>query len=145
MAGNGTHSDSKAATIVIKDLKFTYPGIDGHPPPGSLPLIQNFSLTLCSGDRCLLVGSNGAGTLSLSLWILRICNWPFFIFAIYRENHDPEDTRREAPGGTWHGSRAWKISFSRHHFGVFWWSLLSRWRGSFLLSFYFYTHLYYFC
>ncbi|KAK7356177.1 hypothetical protein VNO80_15444 [Phaseolus coccineus] len=61
MAGNGTLSDSKPATIVIKDLKFTYPGIDGHPPPGSLPLIQNFSLTLCSGDRCLLVGSNGAG------------------------------------------------------------------------------------
>ncbi|QHN77211.1 ABC transporter I family member [Arachis hypogaea] len=48
-------------TIEIKDLKFTYPGIDGHPPPGSAPLIQDFSLSLSSGDRCLLVGSNGAG------------------------------------------------------------------------------------
>ncbi|KAI9071391.1 hypothetical protein K1719_046635 [Acacia pycnantha] len=48
-------------TIEINDLKFTYPGIDGHPPPGSTPLIQDFSLALNSGDRCLLVGSNGAG------------------------------------------------------------------------------------
>ncbi|KAF7817993.1 ABC transporter I family member 20 [Senna tora] len=47
--------------IEINDLRFTYPGIDGHPPPGSTPLIQDFSLTLNSGDRCLLVGSNGAG------------------------------------------------------------------------------------
>ncbi|XP_027363953.1 ABC transporter I family member 20 isoform X2 [Abrus precatorius] len=57
----GVNSDSKAATIEIKDLRFTYPGIDGHPPPGSTSLIQDFSLTLYSGDRCLLVGSNGAG------------------------------------------------------------------------------------
>ncbi|XP_057424687.1 ABC transporter I family member 20 [Lotus japonicus] len=49
------------ATVVIRDLRFTYPGIDGHPPPGSTPLIQDFCLTLHSGDRCLLVGSNGAG------------------------------------------------------------------------------------
>uniref|UniRef100_A0A2P2LT98 ABC transporter family protein n=2 Tax=Rhizophora mucronata TaxID=61149 RepID=A0A2P2LT98_RHIMU len=48
-------------TIVINGLKFTYPGIDGQPPPGSKPLIDDFSLTLNSGDRCLLVGSNGAG------------------------------------------------------------------------------------
>ncbi|KVH96385.1 AAA+ ATPase domain-containing protein [Cynara cardunculus var. scolymus] len=47
--------------VVINKLKFTYPGIDGHPPPGSVPLIEDFSLTLNSGDRCLLVGSNGAG------------------------------------------------------------------------------------
>ena len=65
MAGKGTHSDSKAATIVIKDLRFTYPGIDGHPPPGSTPLIQDFNLTLSSGHRCLLVGSNGAGKTTL--------------------------------------------------------------------------------
>ncbi|KAJ9180709.1 hypothetical protein P3X46_008922 [Hevea brasiliensis] len=44
-------------TIEINGLKFTYPGIDGHPPPGSKPLIDDFSLTLKSGDRCLLVGS----------------------------------------------------------------------------------------
>jgi CCR4-NOT complex subunit CAF16 len=48
-------------TIDINGLRFTYPGIDGHPPPGSKPLIDKFFLTLNSGDRCLLVGSNGAG------------------------------------------------------------------------------------
>ncbi|KAK9086229.1 hypothetical protein Syun_028623 [Stephania yunnanensis] len=48
-------------TVQISDLSFTYPGIDGHPPPGSSPLIADFSLSLNSGDRCLLVGSNGAG------------------------------------------------------------------------------------
>ncbi|GAB2229027.1 hypothetical protein Droror1_Dr00023162 [Drosera rotundifolia] len=47
--------------IEINGLRFTYPGIDGHPPPGSIPLIQDFSLTLNAGNRCLLVGSNGAG------------------------------------------------------------------------------------
>ena len=55
MIGNETHSDSKAATIVIKDLKFTYPGVDDYPPPGSTPLIEDFNLTVCSGHRCLLV------------------------------------------------------------------------------------------
>ncbi|KAG4907291.1 hypothetical protein JHK82_055952 [Glycine max] len=45
MIGNETHSDSKAATIVIKDLKFTYPGVDDYPPPGSTPLIEDFNLT----------------------------------------------------------------------------------------------------
>ncbi|GFP80375.1 ABC transporter i family member 20 [Phtheirospermum japonicum] len=48
-------------TLEINNLRFTYPGIDGHPPPGSTPLIDGFSLTLFPGDRCLLVGSNGAG------------------------------------------------------------------------------------
>jgi CCR4-NOT complex subunit CAF16 len=48
-------------TIDINGLRFTYPGIDGRPPPGSKPLIDEFFLTLNSGDRCLLVGSNGAG------------------------------------------------------------------------------------
>ncbi|XP_065853245.1 ABC transporter I family member 20 [Euphorbia lathyris] len=47
--------------IEINGLRFTYPGIDGHPPPGSKPLIDDFSLALNSGHRCLLVGSNGAG------------------------------------------------------------------------------------
>lgn len=45
----------------IKELSFTYPGIDGYPPPHAKPLIHSFSLTLRSGDRCLLVGANGAG------------------------------------------------------------------------------------
>ncbi|KAK2994460.1 hypothetical protein RJ640_008828 [Escallonia rubra] len=48
-------------TVVINKLRFTYPGIDGYPPPGSKPLIDDFSLSLNPGDRCLLVGSNGAG------------------------------------------------------------------------------------
>ncbi|GLT89576.1 hypothetical protein SLE2022_075540 [Rubroshorea leprosula] len=49
------------STVEINGLKFTYPGIDGNPPLGSTPLIDDFSLTLNAGDRCLLVGSNGAG------------------------------------------------------------------------------------
>ncbi|KAF5737171.1 Non-intrinsic ABC protein 9 [Tripterygium wilfordii] len=53
--------EGRKPMIAINGLKFTYPGIDGHPPPGSTPLIDDFSLTLNSGDRCLLVGSNGAG------------------------------------------------------------------------------------
>ncbi|OWM72400.1 ABC transporter I family member 20 [Punica granatum] len=48
-------------TVEINGLSFTYPGIDGHPPPGSKPLIDGFSLTINKGNRCLLVGSNGAG------------------------------------------------------------------------------------
>ncbi|TYK30838.1 ABC transporter I family member 20 isoform X2 [Cucumis melo var. makuwa] len=77
---------SSDPTIVIDRLRFTYPGIDGHPPPCSKPLIENFSLTLNSGDRCLLVGSNGAG----------------------QEDHDLEDFGREAYGGASYGSCAWK-------------------------------------
>ncbi|KAG7969458.1 hypothetical protein I3843_07G032200 [Carya illinoinensis] len=53
--------ENPGRTIEINGLKFTYPGIDGHPPPGSTPLIDDFYLTLHAGDRCLLVGSNGAG------------------------------------------------------------------------------------
>ena len=62
----GVEGGNSKATIEINDLRFTYPGIDGHPPPGSTPLIQDFSLTHHSGDRCLLVGSNGAGQFQLS-------------------------------------------------------------------------------
>lgn len=57
----GLKQDDAQPTIVINGLKFTYPGINGHPPPGAKPLIDDFSLTLNAGDRCLLVGSNGAG------------------------------------------------------------------------------------
>ncbi|KAH0726949.1 hypothetical protein KY285_002642 [Solanum tuberosum] len=53
--------EDKKPSVEINNLKFTYPGIDGHPPPGSTPLIDDFNLTLYPGDRCLLVGSNGAG------------------------------------------------------------------------------------
>lgn len=58
--------ENSKPTVEINGLKFTYPGIDGHPPPGSSPLIDDFSVTLSAGDRCLLVGSNGAGLCSLS-------------------------------------------------------------------------------
>ncbi|KAJ0979980.1 hypothetical protein J5N97_015454 [Dioscorea zingiberensis] len=54
-------ASERSTTVEIKGLSFTYPGIDGHPPPGSVPLIDGLSLTLRAGDRCLLVGSNGAG------------------------------------------------------------------------------------
>ncbi|KAJ8439234.1 hypothetical protein Cgig2_030169 [Carnegiea gigantea] len=54
-------ADPSNPTVEINGLKFTYPGIDGRPPLGSTPLIRDFSLTLNSGDRCLLVGANGAG------------------------------------------------------------------------------------
>ncbi|XP_031119737.1 ABC transporter I family member 20 [Ipomoea triloba] len=53
--------EERKPSVEISKLKFTYPGIDGHPPPGSTPLIDDFSLTLFPGDRYLLVGSNGAG------------------------------------------------------------------------------------
>lgn len=56
--------DETVPTVEINGLSFTYPGIDGHPPPGSKPLIDDFSLTLNAGDRSLLVGSNGAGSFS---------------------------------------------------------------------------------
>ncbi|XP_019090604.1 PREDICTED: ABC transporter I family member 20 isoform X2 [Camelina sativa] len=56
-----TEEEKRNSTVEISGLRFTYPGIDGHPPPGSKPLIEDFSITLNSSDRCLLVGSNGAG------------------------------------------------------------------------------------
>ena len=52
-------------TVSVTNLAFTYPGIDGQPPPGAKPLIQGFSMDLRAGDRCLLVGANGAGTDSM--------------------------------------------------------------------------------
>lgn len=64
MAGDGDGGE-KPVVVQINKLKFTYPGIDGAPPPGAKPLIQDFSLTLRAGDRCLLVGANGAGKTTL--------------------------------------------------------------------------------
>ncbi|KAG1338671.1 ABC transporter I family member 20 [Cocos nucifera] len=59
---NGKAAAGCAAVVVeVTNLQFTYPGIDGHPPPGSKPIIDDFSLSLHAGERCLLVGSNGAG------------------------------------------------------------------------------------
>ncbi|GJP50795.1 hypothetical protein CLOM_g9958 [Closterium sp. NIES-68] len=54
-------STQQPPNIQVTKLQFTYPGIDGQPPPGAKPLIDGFSLTLHPGDRCLLVGANGAG------------------------------------------------------------------------------------
>ena len=87
-----------------------------------------------------LVGSNGVGTLwILSIWLFA---YPFItlsIFVIIMKDHYPQDIRREALGGAWHGSRARKTSFSQHHSNIFWSSLLPWWRGSSLLSLYFST------
>ena len=59
---NGKAAAGCAAVVVeVTNLQFTYPGIDGHPTPGSKPIIDDFSLSLHAGERCLLVGSNGAG------------------------------------------------------------------------------------
>jgi len=51
-----------APTVEISHLSFTYPGIDGRPPPGAPPLIEDVCFSLDAGQRCLLLGSNGAGT-----------------------------------------------------------------------------------
>nr|XP_027114898.1 ABC transporter I family member 20-like [Coffea arabica] len=61
MALKEVEGEGPKPALEINNLRFTYPGIDGHPPPGSTPLIQDFFLSLYPGDRCLLVGSNGAG------------------------------------------------------------------------------------
>ncbi|WVZ56735.1 hypothetical protein U9M48_007224 [Paspalum notatum var. saurae] len=50
-----------APTVEIRHLSFTYPGIDGRPPPGAPPLIEDVCFSLDAGQRCLLLGSNGAG------------------------------------------------------------------------------------
>jgi CCR4-NOT complex subunit CAF16 len=51
-----------APTVEISHLSFTYPGIDGRPPPGAPPLIEDVCFSLDAGQRCLLLGSNGAGS-----------------------------------------------------------------------------------
>ena len=38
-------SEKSDPMIEINGLKFPYSGIDGHPPPGSTPLIEDFSLS----------------------------------------------------------------------------------------------------
>ena len=64
-AGRSPYAD-RPVTVSVKELAFTYPGIDGQPPPGAKPLIEGFSMDLRAGDRCLLVGANGAGTDAMS-------------------------------------------------------------------------------
>lgn len=34
---------------------------DGRPTPGVPPVVQDMSLDLAPGSRCLLIGANGAG------------------------------------------------------------------------------------
>ena len=65
-AGPSSDAD-RPITVSVTNLAFTYPGIDGQPPPGAKPLIEGFSMDLRAGDRCLLVGANGAGTDSMGL------------------------------------------------------------------------------
>ncbi|WOK96069.1 ABC transporter I family member 20 [Canna indica] len=60
-ANSAVAAEGIVPVMEVKNLSFTYPGIDGHPPPGSAPLIDGFCLSVQAGDLCLLVGSNGAG------------------------------------------------------------------------------------
>ena len=62
-AANGGSDDEPA--IVVRDLEFSYPGLDGRPIPGEPPLITGMSLALPRGSRCLLIGANGAGKTTL--------------------------------------------------------------------------------
>lgn len=111
--------DKSQPTVHVTNLKFTYPGIDGHPPPGAKPLIDEFSLSLFAGQRCLLVGSNGAGLFLHSyLWahhdflfihlimlrfLQKIDSWFCIVWWAFRENDYPENHRREAHGGPRNG------------------------------------------
>lgn len=52
-------------TMVVKNLSFAYPDIDGRPREDIPPVIKNMNLSLRAGDRCLLVGPNGAGKTTL--------------------------------------------------------------------------------
>ncbi|KAM0914180.1 hypothetical protein ACQ4PT_011715 [Festuca glaucescens] len=61
LSGHGGQPRTMAPTVEIRNLTFTYPGIDGKPPPGAPPLIEDVCFSLEAGQRCLLVGSNGAG------------------------------------------------------------------------------------
>lgn len=54
-----------AFAIETNGLSFTYPGIDGRPLPGAPTVVENMSVQLRPGSRCLLIGPNGAGKTSL--------------------------------------------------------------------------------
>lgn len=51
--------------VEIRNLDFSYPGVDGQPLAGVPPLIQDLNLELPKGSRCLLLGANGAGKTTL--------------------------------------------------------------------------------
>eukprot|EP00898_Chlorokybus_atmophyticus_P006723 jgi/Chlat1/7051/Chrsp56S06710 len=44
-------STAPSAAIEVTELEFTYPGLDGRPPPGASPLIKEFNLRLAPGER----------------------------------------------------------------------------------------------
>jgi len=52
-------------TMSVSNLSFAYPDIDGRPRDDLPHVIRNMNLSLCAGDRCLLVGPNGAGKTTL--------------------------------------------------------------------------------
>lgn len=61
-------NDSRRASpwaLETEGLCFTYPGIDGRPLPGARSVVQDMSVQLSPGSRCLLIGPNGAGKTSL--------------------------------------------------------------------------------
>ena len=51
---DGTHDE---LPLAINSLSYAY--------PGASPVISNFTLQLPRGSRCLLLGANGAGEISL--------------------------------------------------------------------------------
>eukprot|EP00798_Chlamydomonas_sp_ICE-L_P003124 gene3124-13136_t len=56
---------SDAPTVVLDNLTFSYPGLDGRPVQGVPPLLNGVSLKLMPGSCCLLLGANGAGKTTL--------------------------------------------------------------------------------
>lgn len=60
-----TADPTSTPAIEVRDLDFSYPGLDGRPIPGLPPLIQGMRLSLPSGSRTLLLGANGAGKTTL--------------------------------------------------------------------------------
>ncbi|KAK9802674.1 hypothetical protein WJX73_004373 [Symbiochloris irregularis] len=58
-------SHSEDTVIEVQDLSFSYPGIDGRPLPGVPPVVQNMTVSIARGSRCLLIGPNGAGKTTL--------------------------------------------------------------------------------
>ena len=51
-------SASAECPLAINSLSYAY--------PGSLPVISDFTLNLPPGSRCLLLGANGAGRITMS-------------------------------------------------------------------------------
>ncbi|KAK3244132.1 hypothetical protein CYMTET_46245 [Cymbomonas tetramitiformis] len=51
--------------VVVDNLTFTYPAIDGRPLPGVPPMVKDMNLKMYPGQCSLLLGANGAGKTTL--------------------------------------------------------------------------------